>query len=309
MSNQIRRYTLIIDFLKKRKYATKKEILEFLNETMQEDIEEKEIKAAKNNKGKKKLRTGLSERNIDRDIKALRKNGFAIEYNFHERKYYIEEVSQQGEAYTRMLESLHLSQVLNLGTNIQLEKVSASGYQYLFAFMDAISNKKAIEFHYQKFNEDTGSFRKLAPYLIKEFRRRLYVIGKDYKDNRVKTFAFDRMKGAHVCNEFFNIDVDYSEYFKECFGIVNDHDIESEDIELKAYDAKVNYLKTQPLHESQEVKEDGDNYTIFKLKVKPTFDFVMEIMMHSHQLEVLKPKSLVDEIKWRLEDTLKFYDK
>jgi len=126
ISNQLRRYTLIIELLKRKQYPSKEEIIIFLNQELQDEIDEKEEeKSRKNTKNKtKETKTGISDRTLDRDLKDLRKNGFDIRYHPTERGYYLEEVSQKGEAYSRMLDSLHLSQVFHVGERIQLEKLS-----------------------------------------------------------------------------------------------------------------------------------------------------------------------------------------
>lgn len=317
LSNQIRRYTLIVELLRRRKYPKKEEILDYLNDEMQLELEKSEDEKLRKAKGKAKvkgtkseeikIKSGISDRNVDRDLKALRKNGFIIEYHPRHKGYYIDEVTQKGEAYGRMLEALHLSQLYKVGEKIQLEKVGSTGYQYLHSMMDAIDNKKVIEFYYQKFEEDKGSLRKLAPYFIKEFKRRLYVIGKDYKDDRVKTFAFDRMIGAFVTNELFRITEDYSKYFEDCYGIVNDFESEPSIVLLKAHDNKASYIKTLPLHASQKLVEETDNYTIFELKVKLTYDFIMELMSHANQLEVLQPEELRIQLKRKLKAGVDFY--
>jgi len=185
--------------------------------------------------------------------------------------------------------------------------VGTTGYQYLFSMMDAIDNKKIIQFYYQKFQDDEGSLRKLAPYFIKEFKRRLYVVGKDYKDDKVKTFAFDRMTGANVTNNYFSITEDYSKYFSDSYGIVNDYRAVPQLVLLKAHDNKAPYLETLPLHHSQRVVEKTDKFTTFELKVKLSYDFTMELMSHANQLEVLQPVELIDELKERLEKGIDFY--
>lgn len=310
ISNQIRRFTLVIELLKKKQFPSKKDIIIYLEQRMQDEIDQKEReKSSKIKKGtQKETKTGVSERTLDRDIKDLRKNGFDIKYDPVEKGYYIEEVTQKGEAYSRMLDSLHLSQVFHLGEKIQLEKVGRTGYQYLFSMMDAIDNRKVIQFYYKKFQDDDGRLRTLAPYFIKEFKRRLYVIGKDYGDHRVKTFAFDRMSGAFVTNQYFTVSEDYTQYFDGCYGIVNDFESETATVLLKAYDNKAAYIETLPLHHSQRTVEKNEKYTIFELKVKISYDLVMELMSHANQLEVLQPKHLINELKVRLETGIKFYN-
>ncbi len=57
-----------------------------------------------------------------------------------------------------------------------------------------------------------------------------------------------------------------------------------------------NYLRDLPMHESQVEKEQNDDYSIFELDIRPTFDFQQEILWNGEDMEVLKPDWLRKEI-------------
>lgn len=297
LSNQIKRLTLIIELLRRETYPTKQEIIDFIEHRMADDIYDVNIE-----------NTGTSPRNLDRDIKALKENGFAIEYSKAKRGYYFEEVTQEGEVFNRMLEVFHISNASMYGDYLQLEKVSMNGYQHLSGFMHAIQNSKQVELIYQKFYTEGPAKRKIAPYLVKEFKRRLYVLGLDIEKNALRTFAFDRIQSIHILRESFQHPGNLSDFYTDCYGIVSGGNEKVEKVVLKAYNTKVNYLQTLPLHHSQKLVKKGDGFGVFELKLKPTFDFIMEILSHSHEIQVLEPQSLIDEVKWRLKDALDFYN-
>jgi predicted DNA-binding transcriptional regulator YafY len=50
------------------------------------------------------------------------------------------------------------------------------------------------------------------------------------------------------------------------------------------------------MHESQVEKEQNDDYSIFELDIRPTFDFQQEILWNGEDMEVLKPDWLRKEI-------------
>ena len=50
------------------------------------------------------------------------------------------------------------------------------------------------------------------------------------------------------------------------------------------------------LHESQEEIEHTDEYCIFKLHVRPTYDFQQELLWNREELEVLEPLWLREEM-------------
>jgi predicted DNA-binding transcriptional regulator YafY len=57
------------------------------------------------------------------------------------------------------------------------------------------------------------------------------------------------------------------------------------------------YIKTLPLHESQQILIDKEDKLQIKLTLYITYDFIMELLSHGEKVKVLKPGSLADEIK------------
>ena len=56
------------------------------------------------------------------------------------------------------------------------------------------------------------------------------------------------------------------------------------------------FIKTLPLHASQEILIDNDKEVLIRLHVHATHDFQMEILSMLPEVRVLKPKFLRDEI-------------
>ena len=50
------------------------------------------------------------------------------------------------------------------------------------------------------------------------------------------------------------------------------------------------------IHKSQEEIVRSDEYSIFKYYLRPTFDFIQEILLNGESMEVLEPLSLREEI-------------
>ena len=294
-SNQIKRLSLIIEFLKRHPDVKKSDIILFLENKMEEEIWDSS-----------KERTGISKRSVDRDIETLRKNGFDIEYSKSSGGYRLMSVSHEGIVFNRMLEVLHITKVSSFGDLLHLETVN-TGYEHLYGILHAIKNKKKTEFLYQKFYEETPSVRKVIPLLVKEFRRRMYLLGIDEKDGNIKVFAFDRISELSILKEGFNNPGDYNDYFDDYFGIVVLPEKEVEVIRIKTYGIKTKYFQTLPLHHTQRMTEQGDGYAVFEYRMKVTYDLIMEILSHSFEVEVLQPAELVNEVKRRLEETLKHY--
>ena len=62
-----------------------------------------------------------------------------------------------------------------------------------------------------------------------------------------------------------------------------------------------------PLHHSQRELESGDDYTDFSFDIRPTDDFLHELLHHVDGIEVLEPANVRDRAIEMLENTLKRY--
>lgn len=67
------------------------------------------------------------------------------------------------------------------------------------------------------------------------------------------------------------------------------------------------YIKSLPLHESQEIILDNDDELEVKLLLYLTYDFNMELLSYGERVKVLKPDSLIEEMKTSYTEALNQY--
>ena len=65
---------------------------------------------------------------------------------------------------------------------------------------------------------------------------------------------------------------------------------------LKINAGQANYMRDLPMMENQQEVERNEEYSIFKIHVRPTFDFQQELLWNREELEVLEPLWLRKEI-------------
>ncbi|NDV97199.1 WYL domain-containing protein [Dysgonomonas sp. 521] len=246
--------------------------------------------------------TGLSRRTIQRDIQNIRTDfSIDIEYCRRNQGYYIADSDIRSDI-DRFLDSFDILSSLNTETGIPdfvlAEKHRPMGTQYLYPLIHAIKNSFRITFSYQKFGSEQSSFRELEPYAVKECRGRWYVIGSTRGLNDLKTYGLDRIKNLIISDEIFPKDdaIDVSEKFRYSFGIYSSDEYPVEDVILSFDASDGSYLKSLPLHHSQEIITDNKDGFVIKLRLKITADFVMEIMSRSWSLKVIEPLSLREQI-------------
>jgi predicted DNA-binding transcriptional regulator YafY len=289
----ISRYLLIIKRLKAKPYSSKKDLEAYL-EKQSERLQMRD----------EKFNMGLSGRTISRDIKDI-KSIFEvdIEYSKKEKGYFIYQSEIDSMNFQRMMEAFDIFNSLNIAEDltpfIHLEKRKPQGTENLFGLLHAIKNKLQIKFAYQKFWEDEISHRTAEPYALKEFKNRWYLMAKDGKDAPVKSFGLDRLSDLEITNQPFVFAVadNIEDNYRYCFGIISPDDEELQDIVLSFDRVQGKYIKSLPLHHTQQIIIDNEDELQVKLKLYITHDFVMELLSFSDNMKVLQPTSLAHIVR------------
>ena len=299
----ISRYLLILKKLKVKPYSTYEELQAYIENQfdylqMQDDT----------------LNIGFSKRTLQRDIKEIRNVfGIDIEYSKSNKGYYISQSETENMNFQRMMEAFDMFNSLNLAQDltpfIHLEKRRPQGTENLYGLLHAIKNNLKIKFTYQKFWEEESSQRLAEPYALKEFKNRWYIMAKDSNNNIIKSFALDRLTTLEITNQTYQYPDKYSieQSYRYCFGIISPNDEEPQDIILSFDPFQGKYIKTLPLHETQQVLVDNDEETRIKLKLYLTHDLFMELLSFGDNMKVIEPKSLADEIKEAHKNAYKQY--
>jgi proteasome accessory factor B len=289
----ISRYLLILKKLKSKPYSTYEELQGYLENQfdylqMQDDT----------------LNIGFSKRTLQRDIQEIRNIfGVDIEYSKTSKGYFINQSEMENMNFQRMIEAFDMFNSLNLAQDltpfIHLEKRKPQGTDNLYGLLHAIKNKFQIKFSYQKFWEDEISQRAVEPYALKEFKNRWYILAKDSKEGNIKSFALDRLANLEITNKTFEFPKTYNieESYRYCFGIISPGDEEPQEIILSFDPFQGKYIKTLPLHDTQQVLVDNEDELQIKLKLCLTHDLIMELLSFGDNMKVLKPDTLINEIK------------
>jgi len=235
-----------------------------------------------------------------------------IQYDKSHKHYYINS-DYQPEFSERILEAFDILNALNISERlsniVHLEKKRPQGTEKLYDLLHAVNKKVQIKFTHQKYWEVNSTNRIVEPYALKEFKYRWYLIAKDLKDEKVKTFALDRLTDLEITKRksLQSDNYDVNEHFRNCFGIISPDDTKLQYIILSFDPFQGRYIKSLPLHESQEILIDTDDELKIKLKMYITHDFIMELLSFGSKVKVVEPKSLISEIKATLTKTIELY--
>ena len=249
----------------------------------------------------------LSKRTLQRDLNDIRLiYNIDIKYNFKHKHYYIYDDSQD-EEQDRIFEAMDVFNALNvtdrLSNHIHFEQRKPSGTEHLLGLLHAVKNHKVTEFTHRKYFDNPPTERRVDSLGIKEYRNRWYLVARDHKNDRIKTFALDRMDNIHVTRESFSPPEDFNlhEYFRYSFGVIVGGKGKPSPVELSFTPLQGNFIKTLPLHPSQEILTDNDMEVRIRLNVHATHDFQMEILSMMPEVRVIKPQFLRKEIERKIQ--------
>lgn len=134
------------------------------------------------------------------------------------------------------------------------------------------------------------------PYFLKQSQNRWYLVA--MVEGILKCFELGRFVSFKVLDEEFSRDesVQAENLFRDCFGIWDDPKMPVEDIRLRFSPLDGRFIKTLPIHSSQKIVAETNEYVEVTLSLKITNDFVMAILSRSSSVEILAPQSLKDRM-------------
>ena len=238
--------------------------------------------------------------------------GIVIECDVdHGYKYYIAnpEMLDDGTIERWMLSTLTVNSALSdsasLTGRILLENVPA-GEEYLQIIIQGMHLGRCVSMTYRRFGGESQT-RVVAPYALKLFHRRWYMLA--FTGRHIATYSLDRMLSLSLSDETFLMPKDFSakDYFVDYFGVTTTDDVPLMHVVIRVRGWAPDYLRTLPLHHSQcEIATTAD-YADFSLDIRPTPDFIGELMSYGDSLEVLQPADLRQKIYDNLKATLSAY--
>ncbi|MBP5306551.1 MAG: WYL domain-containing protein [Paludibacteraceae bacterium] len=244
--------------------------------------------------------------------------GVIIGCNRRENCYYIENEEVLGENSVRnwLYSTLSVGNMLEENRGLQdrivLERVP-SGNETLQGLLNAMRHNRKVRIAYRKYGEEAASAVTGAPYCVKLFRRRWYVLVRkddaEGTERRLAMYSLDRMEGMEELDERFEPDADFDAqgFFAESFGAYVDSGRSVERVVMRAYGKEPYYMRDLPMHASQRETGSGEGYADFEVRLRVTPDFKGYLLSRGDRVEVLEPGWLADEMRKLIEGMLGRY--
>ena len=196
---------------------------------------------------------------------------------------------------------------------IQLDTLPRyTGLQHIEALKKAIFEKYVVDLDYETFSEEKMQVI-FHPYLLKEYNNRWFVLGftnkKAGKYGNNGLYALDRIKKIKKTELHYRKPdkKELSLYFSNIYGVTNMPQEKVQNVLIKVSKFRSNYLKTKPIHPSQQLyKEEMDcDYFTFKLKINN--ELISLFFSFGKDLEVIQPIEFRNRIKDTLQKSLEGY--
>lgn len=191
-----------------------------------------------------------------------------------------------------------LREARTLHNRVLVEEVpSARGH--LPELLDAMRENRQVVVTYQPFTGDEAFDLRLQPLFVKLRDRRWYLYADKPDNAKIKLYALDRMVKIRVTDDRFTPpeELDPAGYLAGAFGVAVYDDIRPCTIRVRVAGDGVKYLRTLPIHASQQEVETHDDYAIFEFHVAPTPEFYQAMLNCHCNFEVLLPDNVREEMR------------
>lgn len=231
-------------------------------------------------------------------IDCERKNGYRF---FIRNKEILSGNSLSGWLFNTLSTGYKLERHKAINDRIMLEDVF-TGDDLLSTVLDALHGNTRLLITYKSFSRDQETTFEAEPYCLRLFGQRWYLVARSIDFDRPRIYALDRMVDVQPTDHPFEYPAEFSaeDFFAASYGIIVDETMEAESVELKVHGSHVGYMRTLPLHRSQQETKQTAAYSIFRLTLAPTFDFEQKILSMGEYVEVLSPewfrKRLADRV-------------
>ena len=213
------------------------------------------------------------------------------------------------ETLTRLEDTFHLGErpdgIVAFDHNPYLR-----GMKHFEPLMDAIMNQKVLYVYYYKYRKTTKK-REIHPYQLRQFNNRWFLIGMepDMADKLpLVNLPLDRIdkfeKAKDVVYQTYQ-GMDFDEYFGQVVGVSVNIKAKKEKVVLKVGYPDAEYMISKPMHSSQKIIEQNENYVLIEMSLILNYEFETALLGFMNNCQIVEPKSLRNKIRNRAEEIVK----
>lgn len=176
------------------------------------------------------------------------------------------------------------------------------GLEHIEPLFQAITGQRLQQIRYQSFKAREAQAFDFHPHLLKEYRNRWFVLGcRAGAHDKPLLLALDRIQALAPAQGTVYVEtpgLDAS-FFEHLIGVTRNPNQRPVEVLFWADARTTPYIRTKPLHPSQEWVEEKDGGAVFRITVTLNLELERELLGFGETMEVLQPERLRKRIMLR----------
>lgn len=180
----------------------------------------------------------------------------------------------------------------------------------LNAIIEGIRHNRVMRLTYSVPTCDGKTLLPIAPYCVRYWNSRWYLLGKDVETGMLHMFDLDRVVSIVLTDATFSYPADFSprECFRHSFGMALPGKDSPDNVRLRISGETRDKVRTLPLHHSQKEVLTTNDFSVFEYYIIPGDDFISTVLSHGLDTQVVYPESLRQLVGERLREMADQYD-
>lgn len=145
---------------------------------------------------------------------------------------------------------------------------------------------------------------------LKEYNNRWFICGQHHARSGIQNLALDRIISLTISDSTFvgRPDFDPEVWFSDVLGVTKSSSDKPQRILFTATATHAPYIKTKPIHASQQLLEDyPDGSALFEITVIVNNELLRVLLAFGSGIKILEPDSLASQIKKILKEAVMQY--
>ncbi|MFL0078030.1 helix-turn-helix transcriptional regulator [Tenacibaculum maritimum] len=183
------------------------------------------------------------------------------------------------------------------------------GKEFINTLYHAIINKTVLLVTYESFKSGLNTIIEFHPYYLKQYNNRWFSFGQNPNFDNITNLALDRIINIEISDkQYAKTSIDFKEYFEDIIGVTFDENQTPIEIAIRIEKSLWPYIKTKPLHGSQKIKQEQQDYIDICLQLIPNYELESMLLQYGERLTVLEPETLRKSLKERTKMMMENYN-
>ena len=186
------------------------------------------------------------------------------------------------------------------------------GIKYLKPLYLAIKNKRPLQMTYKGFNDEASYTFEFHPHILKQYNRRWFVYGFN-KSREIKEWSIpldERLIDFKILEncDYVESTTDWASFFRTMVGVVRPYVATIEKVVLRFHNGREKYFKTKPFQPDYEefFEEEKKDQVWFETIINR--ELVQQILSYGQDVEVLEPEQLKEQLREQANEMQRFYN-